>query len=143
MPKRPEVRSTYTRLGSGSFRPVMRICLRHAGRTTTSIPALLDTGPDHCFFDHELAISVGMNPATDGALDEVIGIGGREVIAIAPIEIVVPQLGGLSWRIYAQFTRLDEGTPALLGHGGFFQFMRASFLHATTFELADIRTPSV
>jgi hypothetical protein len=107
------------------------------------IPALLDTGSDHCLFDHELAISVGMNLATDGALDEVVGIGGREFIAVAPIEIVIPELGNLAWRIYAQFKSLRHGTPAILGHGGFLQFMRASFLYATDFELTGIRPPSI
>lgn len=132
----------YTRNRVGTHRPVLRICLRHEGRTTTLIPALLDTGSDHCLFDHELAISVGLNPATDGALDQVMGIGGPELIAVAPIEIAVPALGDLTWRIHAQFKSLRGGIPAILGHGGFLQFMRASFSHATDFELGDIRLPT-
>ena len=90
-------------------------------------------------FDHELALSIGMNPYQDGQQAEAVGIGGIEQIAVAPIELVIPAFESRSWQIFAQFKRLPEGTPAILGHAGFLGRMRATFTQGREFELADIK----
>lgn len=90
-------------------------------------------------FDHELALSVGLNPATDGKIEAAVGIGGRETIAVAPIDLVIPAFSQRSWTVHAQFKRLSDGTPAILGHGGFLGRMTATFIRGREFEPSDIR----
>ncbi|GEM_PF-5382269 len=90
-------------------------------------------------FDHEIALSIGMNPYQDGMIAEATEIGGTEQIAVAPVELAFPTLDGRSWRIEAQFKRLPEGSPAILGHAGFLGRMTATFIRGQVFELGGIK----
>lgn len=132
-------RFEYTRHQSDVLRPLILVQLRHAGQMSYAVPAIIDTGSDRCMFDHELALSIGMNPYQDGQEAEAVGIGGAERIAVAPIELVIPAFEGQSWRIFAQFKRLPEGAPAILGHAGFLGRTRATFTRGREFELAEIK----
>lgn len=98
-------RFAYSRHQGDVRRPLIKIQLRQEGRTRYSVPAVIDTGSDRCMFDHELAISIGMNPYQDGMEQEAVGIGGREPIAVAPIELVVPAFDDRSWPVPGGFSR--------------------------------------
>ena len=90
-------------------------------------------------FDHELPLLLGLNAYQAGAASTATGIGGREEIALFPIEVMFPDLDGASWRITAQFKRLPENLNGVLGHAGFLGSMRATFSHGRTFELSEIK----
>ena len=90
-------------------------------------------------FDHELALTIGMNPYVEGVEGEALGIGGVERIAVAPIEIIVPALGSISWTIFAQFKRLPSSAPAILGHAGFLGRMHAAFESGREFVLSNVK----
>ena len=118
---------------------MLRIALRYEGRESPAVPVQLDTGSDRCMFDHELPMWLGLNVYRDGALATATGIGGAEPIALFPIEVVFPDLGGLSWELTAQFKSLPGSMNGVLGHAGFLGRMRASFYRGDTFELSDIQ----
>lgn len=97
---------------------------------------LVDTGADACFFDHQLAYSVGIDPVDGGAMGTVLGISSEQPTARFPIDLHVPSLG-LSLRVDVFFSILNmPGLNGLLGHAGFLdRFRRVSFHPGESFEL--------
>ena len=120
---------------------MLRVALRHNGRTTPAVPVQLDTGSDRCMFDHELPMWLGLNVYEDGALSTATGIGGPESIALFPIEIVFPDLDGMTWEITAEFKSLPGDMNGVPGHAGFLGRMRACFHRGETFEISDVKRP--
>ena len=113
--------------------------LRHGGKQTPTFLALVDTGSDLCMFDDQLLLLLGLNAYQIGAQSTATGIGGVEQVSVFPIEVVFPALNNAAWEIHARFKRMPESVPGVLGHAGFLGRMKASFSHAKTFELSEIK----
>lgn len=121
------------------MRPVLSAALRYGGKQTPAFLSIVDTGSDLCMFDDQLLLLLGLNAYQIGAQSTAIGIGGAEQVAVFPIEVVFPALNNAAWEIHARFKRMPESVPGVLGHAGFLGRMRASFAHAKTFELSEVK----
>ncbi|MBY0399281.1 retropepsin-like domain-containing protein [Myxococcota bacterium] len=102
-----------------------RLFNRPASRFSPWVPFLIDTGSDRCLFDAELAHGVGINPVDGGVVSGAVGLGGRVVTTLWPIEVEFAELG-VSLRIHAEFTNsLPADANGLLGQSGFLDRFRS------------------
>lgn len=103
------------------WRPCMyaRLVHRAASRRSPWVPFLIDTGSDRCLFDAELAHGIGINPVAGGVVSGAVGLGGRVVTTLWPIEVEFAELA-TTFLIQAEFTNsLPADANGLLGHSGF------------------------
>ena len=98
---------------------------------------VVDTGSDACYFDHNLAYTIGVNPVQGGTISEVRALTTSHPTAVFPVRIVLPQLE-MELDIEAEFTQLP-GWNGLLGHVGFLEhFERVTFVPGQYFELVPL-----
>lgn len=126
----------YTAIGGGISRPYLLVALRHGERRSPLVPMLIDTGADACYFDHQLAYTLGIDPVHGGQMSEVQALNTAHPSARFPVTLALPQFG-LELPVQdAYFTTLQRGWNGLLGHRGFLErFERVTFAPGRTIEL--------
>ncbi len=97
---------------------------------------VVDTGADKCFFDHQLAYTIGINPVHGGKMGQVAGITDTAPTAAYPVRLFLVRFDLELTIEDAEFTALGEGFNGLLGTVGFLdQFQKATFIPGSSFEL--------
>jgi len=109
--------------------------LSHGDLRTAQFPVVIDTGADACYFNHEYAYAIGINPVHGGRISSVEGLSGSQPTARFPVKMSLPQLD-LDFELDAYFAVLQKGWNGMLGHQGFLdRFERITFVPGQYFEL--------